>query len=878
MTTARFVLTLAWRESRAARRRLVLFTGAIAIGVAALVAINSFTQNLQDSVRSQARALLGADLSLRSRSPFPTGVEALLDTLACQAAGGTPAGEPVQPGGAAPLCGHRNLARVTSFAAMAYVPRTTGTRLVQVAAVDGDYPFYGEIKTDPAGEWQRLQSGRRVLVDPGLLASLYAVVGDTLALGEARFEITGTILNVPGEVGVRAAFGPRIAIPARYLDDTKLLGFGARAQYEAFLRLSGGTEAQTLADRYRPLLREQRVSIRTIAEDQRNLNEVLTRLARYLGLVGLIALLLGGLGVASAVHVFIHQKIDTVALLRCLGASSSRLLAVYLVQAGAMGLLGSSVGVLLGVTLQFMLPAVLRDFLPVDVAVAPSWLSIASGLAVGIWVALVFALLPLLAVRQVSPLATLRRPFEARRRSRDPWRWPANGLLAASVVALAVLQVGDWRSGAIFAGGIGLALAVLWLAAFALIRGVRRWFPTGLPYLWRQGLANLYRPANQTVVLVLALGFGAFLLSTLFLVQHNLLRDLRMGGSGGQPNLVLFDIQTDQEKSVAEELRRSSLTGTSPVPIVPMRIVSVKGRPVTQILAASDSTPEGGEPANAWAFRREYRSTYRDTTVASEKIVLGAWWKQGADRRTAAMADRAIPISVESGLAGELGVTIGDEIVWDVQGVQLVSTVSSLREVEWARFEPNFFVVFPRGPLDSAPQTLVLLSRINDEAERARLQRRMAEHFPNVTTLDLSVIQQALERVISRVVVAIRFMALFSLATGAVVLIGAVATSRFQRIREGVLLKTLGATRRQVASIVFSEYVCLGLLAGVTAIALATAAGWAVVKFVFDDRFATPLIPLGALAIAVVVLTVGVGLWNSTEVFRRTPLELLREQ
>jgi putative ABC transport system permease protein len=840
-----FVVRMAARELRAAPRRLFLLMGTVAVGVAALVAINSFTDNLQNSVRQQARALLGADLSLVSRQPFSRRVEALLDTLSRGS----------------------QQARVISFAGMAYVPRTAGTRLVQVAAVEGRYPFYGEIKTQPRKAWGKLQSGRNIVVDPSLLTALSARIGDTVALGEGRFVIIGTIQSAPSEVGFRFAFGPRVYIPAANLKETGLLGFGARVQYEGFLKLSAGVSAQQLADRYRAPLRPERVRLRTVADDQRNLNDVLSRLTGYLGLVALMALLLGGVGVASAVVVFVRQRSQSIAVLRCLGATGGRIFAIYLAEAAMMGLAGSVAGALLGLALQRLLPGLLAGLIPLDVVPTISWSAVGLGIGMGLWVALTFTLLPLLSVRRISSLSALRRPYEPDRSPRDVWWLLAAAALAASGVLLAVRQVGSWRQGAVFAGGIAVALLLLWGASWVLIRLVRRWLPAGWPYVWRQGLANLHRPANQTVTLVLAIGFGAFLLGTLFLVQHNLLRQLRTTGGPARPNLVLFDIQPDQLRAVEREIRDAGLSSTSPTPIVPMRIRSVKGRPVTQLLAGNLGSEDG--PSNAWVFRREYRSTYRDSVVATERVVAGKF---------PAQAGSPVGISVEQDLAKELGVSVGDEIVWDVQGITLPSRVTSIREVDWARFEPNFFVVFAPGALEKAPQSMVLLTRIGSPAERGRFQRELAERFPNVSTLDLSQLQEALERLVDRVALAIRFMALFSLAVGALVLVGALATSRLQRIREGALLRTLGATRGQVFRVALAEYLSLGLLASAVALILAAAAGWALARFVFEGTFSLPLMPMTALTLGIVALTVVVGLANSRDVVRRTPLEVLREE
>jgi putative ABC transport system permease protein len=445
-------------------------------------------------------------------------------------------------------------------------------------------------------------------------------------------------------------------------------------------------------------------------------------------------------------------------------------------------------------------------------------------------------------------------------------------VLMAGLTGLSVLQAGSLASGLAFAGGIGAALGVLALTAIGLTRGLRRHFPSRLPYLFRQGLANLYRPANQTLAVILALGFGSFLLATLLLVQANLLRDLRVDGGRERPNLVFFDVQPDQREQLENAIRTEGAPLSTLVPIVPMRIQAVKGRPVEQVLAASKTLEE---TRARWALRREYRSSYRDSVAATERVVAGSWWKPGAWH---ARGDEPVPISLEEGVARELEVDVGDAVVWDIQGVSLASVVTSLRQVEWARFEANFFVVFPEGPLQSAPQTYVALTRLADAEQRARLQRRIVERHPNISTLDLSQVQKSIEAILDRVALAIRFMALFSLAAGALVLVGAVAASRYQRVREGALLRTLGATRRQLLRILLAEYASLGLLSAGAAVSLAALAGWALVRFAFEKSFALPVVSLLLLAGGVVALTVVVGLSGSGDVFRRSPLEVLRAE
>ncbi len=868
MTSARFVLALAVRDTRASWRRLLWLTTAVLAGVAALVAVNSFTANIRVSVAEQAQALLGADLALESRASVDTSsaATALLDSLRSLA------GDSMR------------VARSASLVAMAYLGGEQGSaRLVQLRTVEPGWPFHGEIRTTPEAIWDSLQQGR-IIVDPSLLAALDATVGDTLHLGAERFVVAGTVVNVPGEIGLQAAFGARVFIAHDRLPDTRLLGFGSRVEHTTYLALPARIDPQQIAAAWRDTLRTQRVGLRTVADDREGLTQDLTRLGRFLGLVALAALLLGGLGTGSAITVLIRQRLDSIAMLRCLGATSGQVIAAFLLQAAAMGLLGSVLGAAVGVILQQAMPLVLADLLPVDVRVVPSLPSIALGVGLGVWTSAAFALLPLLGIREISPLATLRRATELTPRRWHPRRLLAMAVLAASVTGLAIVQVGSWKSGVAFSGASAVALLVLWLTSLAVIRLARTLAPRRGSYLIRQGIANLHRPGNQTVTVVLALGFGAFLLLTLFVVQSNLLGGLRVDEATARANLVLIDVQADQRDLVRAALERESVVPGPMVPIVPMRIASVNGQELATVIGRGgvlrpDSTDRGEDDdmSALWAWRREYRSTYRDALGSAERLLDGRWFT-AADSGTGRSEADPVAISVERDVAGELGLVVGDRVTWNVQGATVHSVVRSLREVNWARFEPNFFVVFAPGALERAPQSWVTLARVTDPAARGRVQRELAERAPNVTSVDLGEVQRALEAVIRKVVLAIRFLATFSLATGALVLVGAVATSRWQRIREGTLLRTLGATRGQVLRILTVEYLALGVAATLVASLLALGAGWALARWTFASSFRWPAGPTAQLAIALVLLTLVVGLLSSRDVLRRTPLEVLRSE
>ena len=848
----RQLLGLAWRESRTARRRLLLYMSSISLGVAALVAIDSFASNTQRSVREQARALLGGDVAISTRQQtYPEPVIHALDSLKREGIG---------------------LAQVSTFASMALLERTGATRLSQVRAVTPGYPFYGEIVTSPAGEWSRLQSGPRALVDPTLLVALDAHVGDTLTLGFAKFVIAGTLVNVPGDVAITAAaMGPRIYIPERYIEKTGLLRFGSRVEHEAVFKLPPTVPLQRFIFRLRPRLNAAGIRLRTPSQTEFNLTESIEQLRNFLGVIGLVALLLGGIGVASGVNAFVMRKIDTVAILRCLGATSRQVLAIYLLQAAVMGLIGAAIGALLGVALQFGLPGVLTDFLPVDVKVAAEPTAVGMGLLVGLWVALAFALRPLVALRNVSPLQTLRRESdaEALRGARiDPIRILVALGIVLSIVGLGVARADDPRQGLGFSAAIAVAVGVLFLAATAMSDAARRIVRPSWPFVLRQGVASLYRPGNQTRAVVLALGFGVFLMATVYQVQRNLLRTVNVKLDASRANVVFFDVQEDQDAPLDSLIRAQGFTVVQRTPIVPMKIAAING--VTSAQMSAD-TARGRRRRAGWVLRREFRSTFRDTLVASEKVTSGRFHTGGSPAAS-------IPeVSVDRGVAEDMRLALGDTITWDVQGVRVPTRVTSFRDVNWTRFEPNFFVVFERRALRDAPRQYVLLADVRGTTAVPRLQRDVVSRFPNVSSLDLTLIQQTVGRVLDRVTTAIRFMAGLSLALGIPVLFSAVSATRRERLREGVLLKVLGATRRQVGRIMLSEYLLLGALGSLVGIVLSVGGAWALMHFVFRQAFQPAIVPALVVALAMILVSVSIGLLTGRDVFRETPMAALRE-
>lgn len=839
-----FILKMAWRDSRASRKRLLLFSLSIVLGIAALVAIGSFTTNLHTAIDGQAKGLLGADLAVESRTALTPEAQQFLDGL----------------GG--------EQSREIMFASMVVFPSAGGqTRLISLRALEGGYPFYGEFLTQPSGAAARLAAGEQVAVlETGLLTQYGLSVGDPVRIGEQTFTIAAALENVPGESAAIAQLSPRVYIPLSRLPETGLLGPGSLVRYKTYFKFGPEVDAERLVTEMRSRFRELRLGFDTVEERKEDLGEALQNVYAFLSLVGFVALFLGAIGVASAIHVYVRQKIATVAVLRCLGASAWRSFAVYLVQGIGIGFVGSILGAALGVAVQLALPALVQGLLPFEVDFTIAWSAVLNGAAAGLVICVLFTLLPLLAIRRVSPLVAIRSSFAENTDRRDPLRWALYALIVAAVTAFALAQTTRWEHGLGFVAMLALSFGVLTGLARLVALSARRFFPKSAPYVWRQGVANLYRPNNRTVLLLLALGLGTFLIVTLALTRATLVAQIENTGGANRPNLLFFDIQDDQIGPLERILAEQSTPIVAQAAIVTMKVRSIKGRTVEDIL--KDNTSR----LPSWTLRREYRSTYRGQLSATETLLEGTFTgrvEPGVEE---------VPISMEVGLVRDLQLKLGDKMEFDVQGVPLKARLTSIREVEWRRMEPNFFVLFPEGVLEAAPKFFVAATRVATPADSARVQRAVVAGIPNVSAIDLALILQTLDSVFSKIQFVVQFMALFTVATGVIVLAGAVMSGRFQRLRETVLLRTLGANRHQLVQIQLVEYAILGLLAALVGCGLALLANGLLAAFVFKTVGAFPLSTLLGAVVAVMVVTLATGLLANRGVADHPPLEILRQE
>lgn len=590
-----WLLLMAWRDSRRNRSRLFLFISSITLGIAALVAIYSLGDNMRREIDKQAASLIGADLEISSNKDFSGNIKKMTDSLGDQ----------------------RSEER--GFSSMIYFSKNEGTRLVQVRALKGAFPYYGKLETTPASAGIAFRNEQQALVDQTLMLQFNAKIGDSLKVGNTTFAIAGSLLSAPGQTGLSASVAPIVYIPLQYLTQTGLLQKGSRINYKYYFKYDRPVDMEALVKKIGPRLEKENLNYDTVESQKQDTNRSFNDLSAFLSLVGFIALLLGCIGVASAIHIYVREKINTIAILRCMGARGWQAFLIYLIQIVIIGFAGSVIGAALGTIIQQFLPVILKDLLPITIATPVSWSSIIQGIIVGVIISILFALLPLISIRNISPLNTLRLSYESTNFFKDPVKWLVYVLILLFIFGFTYQQLGNWKKAFFFTIGVLIAFLVLVGMASLLTWLVRRFFPEKWSYLWRQGLANLFRPNNQTTILIVAIGLGTAFICTLFFIQSILLNRVNISASGNQPNTVLFDIQSAQKEKIIALAHQYNLPVNGTVPIVNMRLESINN--ITDETLEKDSTSK----MQRWIFSREYRVTFRDSLTASEKINDGKW-------------------------------------------------------------------------------------------------------------------------------------------------------------------------------------------------------------------------------------------------------------
>ncbi|MCC7178414.1 MAG: ABC transporter permease [Acidobacteria bacterium] len=853
-----FISRMIAREMRSSWRRLLFFFVCIAVGVGAIVALRSVIQSVRQTFAGEARALITADAIISSNRALDPDLLQVVESRLAEA-------------------GADSLQSVEIATMVRAADGEAGlTRMVELRAVEPGFPYYGRMALVGGQAFSHdLLRDFGVLVRPELLAQLGVRVGDGLLIGTKRFVIRGVIEAEPGRRLGAFSLGPRIFVSLEDLQATGLLAFGSRASYQRLLKVPDaaldGLVAALRADFANAFAR-----VRSYKATEDDIGEDFARAEDYLSLVGLVIVILGGIGVSSVTRVFVQQKIRSIAVLKCVGARSSQLLAIYLAQVIILGIAGSLLGVAMAAGAIAAIPTWLAAAATPGVTIeygltAPAVLQ---GLGIGLLVSVLFALVPLLDVRHVKPSRLLRDDATAPRR--DPVQIATVGVVAAALVALTVWQAGSWRIGLVVTVGFAATALVLHLAGLLMIRLIRplarsRWFPL------RHAVLQLSRPGSQARIVLLAVGLGSFFIIGVRSLQENLIAEFAVDLSPEAPDMFMLDVQADQVEAVRALVISRQDPGAPPprlLPVLRARVVGVQGRDV-QLENYEDVRGRG-------SLAREYTITYRTELEANERLLEGAFWSgpEPASPDGGGAAPLVTEVSIEESIRDRFRIAIGDTMRFDVLGRVIEARVTSVRHVEWSDSRAGgFMFVFRPGVLDRAPHASIAFFRgPSDATARGRLQADLVAVAPNVSVIDGREILQTIKAVVDNVTLAVTVVGSLVVLSGLLILIGAVAMTKFRRIYEAAIFKTLGATRRLITAVLLLEYGLLGGLAGLIGSLGAIGLTWGISRFALEIPF-RPLPLLSAAGVLVTAALVAVvGIAASWDVLQRKPLATLRAE
>ena len=844
-----FILRMAARETRASWKRLLFFFVCIAVGVAAIVAMRSVIQSVRQVFGTEARSLIAADVLISTNRDWTPEARSTIEQR-LQEYGATEQTETIEtPTMVRPADVNREVAR-----------------MCELRAVDNAFPLYGTLTLQGGQTYTHaMLKDRGVLVRPELLTALSVGVGDQITIGKAAFTIRGVITDEPGRRVGDFSLGPRVLIDAADLPATALLTFGSRARHVLQVRVPD-PQIDPLVRALRSDFKEEFVSARSYRSSDDEVGRDFDRAENYLSMVGLIIVILGGIAVSSVTRVFVLQKMHAIAVLKCTGATSSQIMAIYMLQVMALGLAGSILGVGLArlaiASIPYFVDTTATSLLG-EVHYGITLSAAAQGIGIGVLVSLLFSVVPLLRVRSVKP-SLLLRDETAAPGGIDWTRIAALVLVSAGLVAVTAWQAASLKVGLIVCAGFSVLAIVLMLAGRLLVRAVSPLASTP-SFPLRHAVLHLSRPGNQTRVILLAVGLGAFFIVGVRALQASLLQEFSTEMTADAPDMFLMDVQRGQVDGV-----RAFLTDPSRrvgafrlIPVLRARITGVAGRD-TQLETFEDVRARG-------SLAREYTVTYRDRLEPNEQISAGRFW-QGPSTDP--------EVSVEESIHERFAINLGDTVRFDILGRKIEARVTSIRRVDWKDSRNGgFMFVFRPGVLDTAPQMFISPLKGPDGADaRARFQHDLVTQFPNVSVIDFHEILATIQDVMSKVTLAISVVGGLVLFSGALILIGAVAMTKFQRVYEAAVFKTLGANTRTIARMLLFEYSVLGLLAGTVGSLGAVALTWGVSRYALDIPWRLFWIEHVGGIVATAVLVAAIGVLSSLDVLRNKPLLTLRAE
>jgi putative ABC transport system permease protein len=850
----RAAIRIAWRELRAARAKFLFVALAVAVGAGSLTGVRGFSRAFSRMLLREARNLMAGDLTVRVFALPNAEQQAALDRLAARGVERT---------------------WITETVTMAASAQAENPLLVSVKAVDpAKYPFYGQVKLDPPRRLAEALDASSVGVSDDTALRLGVRAGDTIRIGGQDFRVAGVVTAEPDRMTGTLNVGPRILMSRAGLDRTGLIGVGSRASQRYLFRLPGA--GGPTVEQVRAVLRRSfpEGTVADFRETHPIITRGLNRATTFLSLIGLIALVVGAMGVGSAIDGHLRQKLDSIAVMKCIGARSSQVIRIYTSQTLMLGLAGGVGGVAVGAAVSLAFPALIAKYFPGTAAVGWDLLPAAQGILIAALVTLLFTAPPLAGIRRIRPAQIFRRDMagaEWRGRWRR-WRDARPAVLSGAAILLGVGAVAAtvvegswrdaWRTGAIFAAGLAVGLALLSLAAWLLLRGVRLFLRRAprLPATVRHGVANLYRPGNQAQAAVVALGVGVMFTLTVYLVQSALVRQIRGSAPPGMANVFLLDIPAAERQQVMDAVRAEAGLEAPPevMAAVAARIVAIDGAAVEK-LGLKD-----------WGrrFLRTRAVTWIGARPPETEIVAGAWWGKDTREPLVCLNEEAARI---------LNVRPGASIDWNLWGRSLRTRVACIQRTESIRMAARFEFIFNPGQLESFPAIYYGSARVRPAAVPA-LQRALYARFPTVTVINVADVMAIVEDVVGRINLVIRFISAFTMLAGAAMVASSVAGTRFRRLREVVILKTIGATRRRIAATFSVEFLLLGGAAGLMGTLLANGFAALVLRQLLDVEWRPDWMAAAASMLLAALIAAAAGWAASYRILSQRPLEILRAE
>jgi len=859
-----FPLRMALREVHVGWAHTNYFILCIALGVGSIVGIEALSQNLKSSVDQNARSLMASDVEISTRLDLNPQDKKFLLSLTKD---------------------NIRWIHINEMLSMASSSDQQASQLVELKAIDNGYPFYGTFKSTPKESLNNLLGPQPstfdkygVLVQKDLLFKLNLKVGNQLLLGHALFIITGTIEHEPDRIANAFSLGPRVLISKDGLTASQLLKPASRVHHRYLFKVPASIPPGALKEILEKELSQNGLKIKTFHEVRPRVQEFLKNLTFYLGFIGLMTLLIAGIGVVESMRSLIRKYLKSIAILKCLGASSKQIMAIYLFQALIIGMIGSLIGIVLGTIIQFTLPLLLNTLFAFNVSHQLSYISIVKGLLIGVTTAVVCTSWPLLEIKHIGPYSIFRRYTEA---ATGPLysslRFRLNqSLLPATLIFLAMFGViySHTQSiplGIIFIGFLLTSIIILICTTYCVIYITKR-TPKMCSLIWHHGLNNLSRPGNHTMPTIIAIGLSVMLIMSILLIKNNLLTHIGTHRPDTTPSFFFIDIQPDQ-KSLFIKTTKSFIDKFPDLSTKDIKSVSTIYPLIRSRLTHINETPIEIEKIkheeNSWYFSREYVLTFSDTLPEHNTILRGKWWSKN-------YSGNENLVSIEEDVAQHLGVDLGSTISLDVQGIPIRGTVTSIRRVNWNSLTTNFYIIFSPGALKKTPMTYAATIQIPPEVETT-LQRHLITAIPNITAIRVREVLELVTHVIEHISLSIHFMGLFGIVASMIVLASALAATRHQRLYDASIFKTLGATRVMISKTLAVEYTVTGASAGIIGIILAVFLSWAILTFIMKIPWIFYPSTLFYGLITTIVLTATIGFFSTFHILNQKPLKILRE-